>query len=184
MVLKHGGITRRMPTPIAMSIEPESGYLSRHLVARWYRRRWCCEHMTCHRPAVVSPNPAANVSGPLSSHLRRANQPVISTRNLFATPRPSLLASAAAAGGRELSWQHRSRPRAPPACGGRGARPGRRVVGSGRSHRAGLDGQRGTRAVNTRSENHPHVCIRAGGGWALHAWRLHRRYRPGGPASY
>ena len=38
-------------------------------------------------------SPADNVSGPLSTRLRHANQPVISTRNMFSTPRPSLLAS-------------------------------------------------------------------------------------------
>ena len=36
---------------------------------------------------------ADNAAGPLATRLRRANQPVLSTRNLFSTPRPSLLAS-------------------------------------------------------------------------------------------
>jgi transposase-like protein len=38
-------------------------------------------------------SPADNVLGPLSTRLRYANQPVISTRDMFSTPRPSLLAS-------------------------------------------------------------------------------------------
>jgi hypothetical protein len=41
---------------------------------------------------VVTPDPAHTVSGPVSPGLRRANQPVISTRNMFSTPRPSFLA--------------------------------------------------------------------------------------------
>jgi hypothetical protein len=40
---------------------------------------------------VVYPVSADNVPGPLSTRLHRAYQPVISTRNLFSTPRPSLL---------------------------------------------------------------------------------------------
>jgi uncharacterized protein YheU (UPF0270 family) len=42
---------------------------------------------------VVYPNPADNVSGPLSTRLRHANQPAISPRNMSSTPCPSLLAS-------------------------------------------------------------------------------------------
>ena len=41
---------------------------------------------------VVYPNPAENVSGPLSTRLHRTNQPVLSIRNLFSTPRPRRLA--------------------------------------------------------------------------------------------
>jgi hypothetical protein len=40
---------------------------------------------------VAYPVSADNVPGPLSTRLRRAYQPVISTRNLFSTPRTSLL---------------------------------------------------------------------------------------------
>jgi hypothetical protein len=42
---------------------------------------------------VVYLQAADNASGPLATRLRRAHQPVLSTRNMFSTPRPSLLAS-------------------------------------------------------------------------------------------
>jgi hypothetical protein len=67
--------------------------------------RWAWKHQVKHQLFradwerfgkvrwVAYLSPADNVLGPLSTRLRYANQPVISPRDMFSTPRPSLLAS-------------------------------------------------------------------------------------------